>query len=256
MRCLLADESIFTGIYVSATDTEGREFPRWRSEKVGSERGDESMLDEKDVFIIKDIVESAIEKNNYILRDEMRENSENLKKELREEMRENSENLKKELREEMRENSENLKKELREEMRENLESLKEELRGEMRENSEELRGEMRENSEELRGEMREKSENLKKELRGEMRENSENLKTELRGEIHSAIEENNELIFDEMECYYQMTHRELEALDKKVTEISDYYRIRKLEDSTSDKLLRLYEQQQEEIEEIKKQLAM
>ena len=200
MRCLLADESIFTGIYVSATDTEGREFPRWRSEKVGSERGDESMLDEKDVFIIKDIVESAIEKNNYILRDEMRENSENLKKELREEMREN------------------------------LESLKEELRGEMRENSEELRG--------------------------EMRENSENLKTELRGEIHSAIEENNELIFDEMECYYQMTHRELEALDKKVTEISDYYRIRKLEDSTSDKLLRLYEQQQEEIEEIKKQLAM
>ena len=230
MRCLLADESIFTGIYVSATDTEGREFPRWRSEKVGSERGDESMLDEKDVFIIKDIVESAIEKNNYILRDEMRENSENLKKELREEMRENSENL---------------KKELREEMRENLESLKEELRGEMRENSEELRGEMRENSE-----------NLKKELRGEMRENSENLKTELRGEIHSAIEENNELIFDEMECYYQMTHRELEALDKKVTEISDYYRIRKLEDSTSDKLLRLYEQQQEEIEEIKKQLAM
>ena len=245
MRCLLADESIFTGIYVSATDTEGREFPRWRSEKVGSERGDESMLDEKDVFIIKDIVESAIEKNNYILRDEMRENSENLKKELREEMRENSENLKKELREEMRENSENLKKELREEMRENLESLKEELRGEMRENSEELRGEMRENSE-----------NLKKELRGEMRENSENLKTELRGEIHSAIEENNELIFDEMECYYQMTHRELEALDKKVTEISDYYRIRKLEDSTSDKLLRLYEQQQEEIEEIKKQLAM
>ena len=215
MRCLLADESIFTGIYVSATDTEGREFPRWRSEKVGSERGDESMLDEKDVFIIKDIVESAIEKNNYILRDEMRENSENLKKELREEMREN------------------------------LESLKEELRGEMRENSEELRGEMRENSE-----------NLKKELRGEMRENSENLKTELRGEIHSAIEENNELIFDEMECYYQMTHRELEALDKKVTEISDYYRIRKLEDSTSDKLLRLYEQQQEEIEEIKKQLAM
>ena len=174
MRCLLADESIFTGIYVSATDTEGREFPRWRSEKVGSERGDESMLDEKDVFIIKDIVESAIEKNNYILRDEMRENSEN----------------------------------------------------------------------------------LKKELRGEMRENSENLKTELRGEIHSAIEENNELIFDEMECYYQMTHRELEALDKKVTEISDYYRIRKLEDSTSDKLLRLYEQQQEEIEEIKKQLAM
>ena len=89
-----------------------------------------------------------------------------------------------------------------------------------------------------------------------MRENSENLKTELRGEIHSAIEENNELIFDEMECYYQMTHRELEALDKKVTEISDYYRIRKLEDSTSDKLLRLYEQQQEEIEEIKKQLAM
>ena len=211
MRCLLADESIFTGIYVSATDTEGREFPRWRSEKVGSERGDESMLDEKDVFIIKDIVESAIEKNNYILRDEMRENSENLKKELREEMREN------------------------------LESLKEELRGEMRENSEELRGEMRENSEELRG---------------EMRENSENLKTELRGEIHSAIEENNELIFDEMECYYQMTHRELEALDKKVTEISDYYRIRKLEDSTSDKLLRLYEQQQEEIEEIKKQLAM
>ena len=241
MRCLLADESIFTGIYVSATDTEGREFPRWRSEKVGSERGDESMLDEKDVFIIKDIVESAIEKNNYILRDEMRENSENLKKELREEMRENSENLKKELREEMRENSENLKKELREEMRENLESLKEELRGEMRENSEELRGEMRENSEELRG---------------EMRENSENLKTELRGEIHSAIEENNELIFDEMECYYQMTHRELEALDKKVTEISDYYRIRKLEDSTSDKLLRLYEQQQEEIEEIKKQLAM
>ena len=215
MRCLLADESIFTGIYVSATDTEGREFPRWRSEKVGSERGDESMLDEKDVFIIKDIVESAIEKNNYILRDEMRENSENLKKELREEMRENSENL---------------KKELREEMRENLESLKEELRGEMRENSEELRG--------------------------EMRENSENLKTELRGEIHSAIEENNELIFDEMERYYQMTHRELEALDKKVTEISDYYRIRKLEDSTSDKLLRLYEQQQEEIEEIKKQLAM
>ena len=211
MRCLLADESIFTGIYVSATDTEGREFPRWRSEKVGSERGDESMLDEKDVFIIKDIVESAIEKNNYILRDEMRENSENLKKELREEMREN------------------------------LESLKEELRGEMRENSEELRGEMRENSEELRG---------------EMRENSENLKTELRGEIHSAIEENNELIFDEMERYYQMTHRELEALDKKVTEISDYYRIRKLEDSTSDKLLRLYEQQQEEIEEIKKQLAM
>ena len=200
MRCLLADESIFTGIYVSATDTEGREFPRWRSEKVGSERGDESMLDEKDVFIIKDIVESAIEKNNYILRDEMRENSENLKKELREEMREN------------------------------LESLKEELRGEMRENSEELRG--------------------------EMRENSENLKTELRGEIHSAIEENNELIFDEMERYYQMTHRELEALDKKVTEISDYYRIRKLEDSTSDKLLRLYEQQQEEIEEIKKQLAM
>ena len=181
MRCLLADESIFTGIYVSATDTEGREFPRWRSEKVGSERGDESMLDEKDVFIIKDIVESAIEKNNYILRDEMRENSE------------------------------------------------------------ELRGEMRENSEELRG---------------EMRENSENLKTELRGEIHSAIEENNELIFDEMERYYQMTHRELEALDKKVTEISDYYRIRKLEDSTSDKLLRLYEQQQEEIEEIKKQLAM
>ena len=174
MRCLLADESIFTGIYVSATDTEGREFPRWRSEKVGSERGDESMLDEKDVFIIKDIVESAIEKNNYILRDEMRENSEN----------------------------------------------------------------------------------LKKELRGEMRENSENLKTELRGEIHSAIEENNELIFDEMERYYQMTHRELEALDKKVTEISDYYRIRKLEDSTSDKLLRLYEQQQEEIEEIKKQLAM
>ena len=159
---------------MSATDTEGREFPRWRSEKVGSERGDESMLDEKDVFIIKDIVESAIEKNNYILRDEMRENSEN----------------------------------------------------------------------------------LKKELRGEMRENSENLKTELRGEIHSAIEENNELIFDEMECYYQMTHRELEALDKKVTEISDYYRIRKLEDSTSDKLLRLYEQQQEEIEEIKKQLAM
>ena len=159
MRCLLADESIFTGIYVSATDTEGREFPRWRSEKVGSERGDESMLDEKDVFIIKDIVESAIEKNNYILRDEMRENS-------------------------------------------------------------------------------------------------ENLKTELRGEIHSAIEENNELIFDEMERYYQMTHRELEALDKKVTEISDYYRIRKLEDSTSDKLLRLYEQQQEEIEEIKKQLAM
>ena len=144
---------------MSATDTEGREFPRWRSEKVGSERGDESMLDEKDVFIIKDIVESAIEKNNYILRDEMRENS-------------------------------------------------------------------------------------------------ENLKTELRGEIHSAIEENNELIFDEMECYYQMTHRELEALDKKVTEISDYYRIRKLEDSTSDKLLRLYEQQQEEIEEIKKQLAM
>ena len=241
MRCLLADESIFTGIYVSATDTEGREFPRWRSEKVGSERGDESMLDEKDVFIIKDIVESAIEKNNYILRDEMRENSENLKKELREEMRENSENL---------------KKELREEMRENLESLKEELRGEMRENSEELRGEMRENSEELRGEMRENSENLKKELRGEMRENSENLKTELRGEIHSAIEENNELIFDEMERYYQMTHRELEALDKKVTEISDYYRIRKLEDSTSDKLLRLYEQQQEEIEEIKKQLAM
>ena len=226
MRCLLADESIFTGIYVSATDTEGREFPRWRSEKVGSERGDESMLDEKDVFIIKDIVESAIEKNNYILRDEMRENSENLKKELREEMREN------------------------------LESLKEELRGEMRENSEELRGEMRENSEELRGEMRENSENLKKELRGEMRENSENLKTELRGEIHSAIEENNELIFDEMERYYQMTHRELEALDKKVTEISDYYRIRKLEDSTSDKLLRLYEQQQEEIEEIKKQLAM
>ena len=222
MRCLLADESIFTGIYVSATDTEGREFPRWRSEKVGSERGDESMLDEKDVFIIKDIVESAIEKNNYILRDEMRENSENLKKELREEMREN------------------------------LESLKEELRGEMRENSEELRGEMRENSEELRGEMRENSE----ELRGEMRENSENLKTELRGEIHSAIEENNELIFDEMERYYQMTHRELEALDKKVTEISDYYRIRKLEDSTSDKLLRLYEQQQEEIEEIKKQLAM
>ncbi len=93
-------------------------------------------------------------------------------------------------------------------------------------------------------------------LRDEMRENSENLKTELRGEIHSAIEENNELIFDEMECYYQMTHRELEALDKKVTEISDYYRIRKLEDSTSDKLLRLYEQQQEEIEEIKKQLAM
>ena len=144
---------------MSATDTEGREFPRWRSEKVGSERGDESMLDEKDVFIIKDIVESAIEKNNYILRDEMRENS-------------------------------------------------------------------------------------------------ENLKTELRGEIHSAIEENNELIFDEMERYYQMTHRELEALDKKVTEISDYYRIRKLEDSTSDKLLRLYEQQQEEIEEIKKQLAM
>ena len=159
MRCLLADESIFTGIYVSATDTEGREFPRWRSEKVGSERGDESMLDEKDVFIIKDIVESAIEKNNYILRDEMRENS-------------------------------------------------------------------------------------------------ENLKTELRGEIHSAIEENNELIFDEMERYYQMTHRELEALDKKVTEISDYHRIRKLEDSTSDKLLRLYEQQQEEIEAIKEQLAM
>ena len=79
MRCLLADESIFTGIYVSATDTEGREFPRWRSEKVGSERGDESMLDEKDVFIIKDIVESAIEKNNYILRDEMRENLEILK---------------------------------------------------------------------------------------------------------------------------------------------------------------------------------
>ena len=102
--------------------------------------------------------------------------------------------------------------------------------------------------------MRENTENLKKELRGEMRENSENLKTELRGEIHSAIEENNELIFDEMERYYQMTHRELEALDKKVTEISDYYRIRKLEDSTSDKLLRLYEQQQEEIEEIKNSL--
>ena len=118
------------------------------------------------------------------------------------------------------------------------------------------RGKVGEQEEELRGEMRENAENLKKDLRGEMRENSENLKTELRGEIHSAIEENNELIFDEMERYYQMTHRELEALDKKVTEISDYYRIRKLEDSTSDKLLRLYEQQQEEIEEIKKQLAM
>ena len=116
------------------------------------------MLDERDVLIIKDIVEGAIEKNNYILRDEMRE------------------------------------------MRD---GLRDELRGEMQ--------------------------GMKDELRGEMR----GMEEKLRGEIHSAIEENNELIFDEMERYYKMTHREIEALDKKVTEISDYYRIRKMEDDTS-----------------------
>ena len=114
------------------------------------------MLDERDVLIIKDIVEGAIEKNNYILRDEMRE------------------------------------------MRD---GLRDELRGEMQ--------------------------GMKDELRGEMR----GMEEKLRGEIHSAIEENNELIFDEMERYYKMTHREIEALDKKVTEISDYYRIRKMEQS-------------------------
>lgn len=139
------------------------------------------MLDERDVLIIKDIVEGAIEKNNYILRDEMRE------------------------------------------MRD---GLRDELRGEMQ--------------------------GMKDELRGEMR----GMEEKLRGEIHSAIEENNELIFDEMERYYKMTHREIEALGKKVTEISDYYRIRKMEDDTSGKLLQLYEKQQEEIDAIKKQLAM
>lgn len=125
------------------------------------------MLDERDVLIIKDIVEGAIEKNNYILRDEMRE------------------------------------------MRD---GLRDELRGEM-----------------------------------------QGMKDELRGEMQGMKDE---LIFDEMERYYKMTHREIEALDKKVTEISDYYRIRKMEDDTSGKLLQLYEKQQEEIDAIKKQLAM
>ena len=149
--------------------------------------------------------------------------------------------------------------ELRKEFREANEELRNELRSEFREANEELRKEFREANEELRKEFREVNE----ELRKEFREVNEETKTSLKGYFHECMEKNNELIFDEMERYYQLTRQDIKSLEQKVTEMDNYYRIRKLEDDVSGKVLKISDRHEvmlnkheKDIQELQQKVAM
>ena len=127
----------------------------------------------------------------------------------------------------------------------------------------ELRKEFREANEELRNELRSEFREANEELRKEFREVNEETKTSLKGYFHECMEKNNELIFDEMERYYQLTRQDIKSLEQKVTEMDNYYRIRKLEDDVSGKVLKISDRHEvmlnkheKDIQELQQKVAM
>ena len=90
-----------------------------------------------------------------------------------------------------------------------------------------LRKEFREANEELRNELRSEFREANEELRKEFREVNEETKTSLKGYFHECMEKNNELIFDEMERYYQLTRQDIKSLENNEDKLKTVYKVLK-----------------------------
>lgn len=84
----------------------------------------------------------------------------------------------------------------------------------------------------------------------------ERIKEQTCKQIETAIAKSESLLLDEMERYHNISQNEIKKLNRKMDEITEYYRIKHLNDDVCDTLLLLYRKQQGEIENIKKVIAV
>ena len=87
-------------------------------------------------------------------------------------------------------------------------------------------------------------------------QNNEEMKSFVREHTKEAIEKSESFLLDEIDRYYNFSKRDIQKLSDKIDEIAEYYQIRKSDDTMYNYVIRLYNKQQKEIDEIKQVLAM
>ena len=137
----------------------------------------------------------------------------------------------------IKENNQELEKHLDEKMTKNNQELEKRLDEKMTKNNQEL---------EKRLEKR-----LDKKLEERLTKNNQELMEQFDKKLEEKITNSETFLLEEMERYHKASMKEIKKLDDKLDEVTQFYRIKKLEDDTSGYLLQLYHKQQHEIDEIK-----
>ena len=93
-----------------------------------------------------------------------------------------------------------------------------------------------------------------------MKESIEEAKAELKEytveHVKEVAHDSESFLLDEIDRFYNFAKRDIQKLSSKVEEIAEYYKIRKMEESKYDYVIRLYHKQQQEINEIRRVLAV
>jgi len=104
--------------------------------------------------------------------------------------------------------------------------------------------------------MAENNKEMKAYIDERFEQNNKEMKEFVVEHVKEAITKSESFLLDEIDRFYSYTKAEIQKLHKKMDEIAEYYKIRKMEDHMYGYVIQLYHKQQKEIDEIKQVLAM
>lgn len=96
---------------------------------------------------------------------------------------------------------------------------------------------------------------MKEYMDEQFKENNVSMKEFVRDEIVKQITKSESFLLEEMERMNKSTDSKIEYLQKKIDDLTQYYRITKLENDNTTLLLQLVSRLQEDVEELKKKIA-
>lgn len=78
---------------------------------------------------------------------------------------------------------------------------------------------------------------------------------EIKRDTKKAVTESEKMLLDEIERMQNFTNEKIEKLQRNIEELTQYYRITKLESDNTKLLLQIIEDLRKDVEELKKRIA-
>ena len=99
------------------------------------------------------------------------------------------------------------------------------------------------------------NEQMKRYIDERFEKNNESMKEFVRQEVAAQITRSESFLLEEMDRMNKSTNSKIDFLQKKIDDLTQYYRVTKLENDNTTLILQLVSRLQRDVEELKKKIA-